>query len=60
MSNGQNIGDVIGAIILGIVGGIVLAELAKRMTRSRCPVCQTEIQYGVSHCPQCYTLLSWR
>ena len=58
--NDERIGDAIGAIILGVVGGILLAALARYLSRRyRCPVCGTEIQYGVNPCPHCRTILNW-
>lgn len=60
MSNGQgNIGAVIGAIILGIVGGVVLTALLEQLSRYRCPVCQQEIRRGISYCPNCHIALRW-
>jgi len=60
MSNGgQNVGTAIGAIILGILGGIVLAALLDQFGRHRCPVCQQQIQRGVNYCPNCHIALRW-
>lgn len=60
MSNGErNIGAAIGAIILGIVGGMVLVALLDQFGRYRCPVCQQQIQRDVSYCPNCHVALRW-
>jgi len=55
--------DVLGAIFgiaLGIVGGIALAALLNALLGPRCPVCQRQIQRGISMCPYCRTYLQWQ
>lgn len=60
MSNGQgNLGEAIGTIIVGILGGIALAALLEWLIGPRCPVCQEQIHRGVSFCPHCQTPLTW-
>lgn len=58
-NGGKNIGEAIGAILLGIVGGIALAAVLKYFSHPKCPVCHNQIQAGVSPCPFCCTALRW-
>lgn len=54
-----NLGEAIAVIILGILGGMALAALLEQFTRTRCPVCQNQIQRGLSPCPYCLSPLRW-
>lgn len=60
MSNGgKNVGEAIGTIILGIVGGMALAALVDYLTGYQCPVCQQRIRRSMSRCPNCHSELRW-
>jgi hypothetical protein len=58
-NSGKDLGEAIGAIILGIVGGLALGAILEAINRPRCPVCQQQIQRGIDYCPNCHTLLRW-
>lgn len=60
MSNGgKDFGVAVGAILLGILGGMILAAVLDRFGNYKCPVCHKQIQRGASNCPNCHVALRW-
>lgn len=61
MPDDGNAGEALGAIVLGIVGGLAaLAFLDAIFGTTSCPVCQNRVRRGVTRCPNCQTLLRWQ
>jgi len=44
--------DKLFGLFLGIVGGLVLAEILSRLLGYKCPKCGAEIK-GQTYCPNC-------
>jgi len=60
MTDSKQIEEAIGAIILGIFGGMIAASIINYLTkRSTCPVCKQQIKQGTNRCPYCQTYLEW-
>jgi len=60
MTDTKQVEEAIGAIVLGILGGLVAASIINYLTkRSTCPVCKQPIQQGITRCPHCQTFLEW-
>lgn len=56
---GAAIGTAIGAIILGVLGGLALKAVVDYIGRPKCPVCERHVRPGVNQCPKCHTVLRW-
>ncbi len=59
MTTGKDFGNTVGAILVGIVGGIVAAAILDAITTPKCPICKQNIQQGAPVCPNCGRLLQW-
>ena len=59
MANGKDLSNLIGGILLGILGGIVAAAIINALTAPKCPHCQGVVQRGVPRCPHCDIFLVW-
>lgn len=57
--SGKELGEAVGAILLGIVGGLALAAILEAVTKPKCPVCKNTIEKGIAVCPHCQTWLQW-
>ncbi len=58
----EGVGDSLGKIALGILGGVFVAKLLQRFSESNqasCPVCGNQIHRGIDICPHCHTGLRW-
>ena len=56
----KRVGEVVGAVALGIIGGLVAASIVNYLTRQyECPSCRQQITQGVRKCPHCKTYLEW-
>ena len=58
----ESVGDSVGKIALGILGGVFVAQLLKRFSESHyanCPVCGNQIHRDIEMCPHCHTGLRW-
>ena len=56
----KRVGEAIGAIALGILGGLVAASLINYLSgRPTCPVCKQKIPREIKKCPHCETYLEW-
>lgn len=58
-TTGQELGTIIGAAIVGIVGGLVVIAILDSIFSPKCPVCKQTIPKGANPCPNCYTSLRW-
>lgn len=56
---GKEFGEAIGAILLGILGGLALAAILEALTKPKCPVCKHTIEKGITICPHCQASLQW-
>ena len=59
MATGKDVGSAIGAVALGIIGGIIAAAIINALRPIRCPGCQNTIQRGIQRCPTCGIFLQW-
>lgn len=60
MVDAKRVGEAIGAIALGILGGLVAASIINYLAgRSICPVCKKDIHREIRRCPHCGTYLEW-
>jgi hypothetical protein len=57
--NGGKVGEAIGAILLGIIGGVALGAILEAVSKPKCPVCKQTIEKGVPVCPHCSSCLTW-
>lgn len=55
----RSAGELVGGLLLGILGGLALKALVDYLGRPRCPVCRRQIQRGVASCPYCHVALRW-
>jgi hypothetical protein len=53
MSKDDDLLEVIGAIGLGILGGVALAELLKKLSEKKCPYCNNINEADRQHCKYC-------
>jgi hypothetical protein len=52
--------EIVGAIFLGIVGGLIAAAILDALIGTvPCPVCNQRIRRGTTPCPHCQTTLRW-
>ncbi|HEX9896425.1 MAG TPA: hypothetical protein VGA85_02020 [Dehalococcoidales bacterium] len=58
-SSGKELGEALGAIFLGIVGGLALASILEALTKPKCPVCKNTVEKGTVICPHCSAWLQW-
>jgi len=49
----KNNGDKLVGILLGILGGIALAELLKNLLQKKCPYCNNLNESNREHCKFC-------
>jgi hypothetical protein len=59
-NSGKEVGEAIGAIILGIVGGLALGAIIEAISKPKCPVCNQTIEKNTAICPHCSASLQWR
>jgi len=59
-NSGGNVGEALGAILLGIIGGVALGAILDAMSKPKCPVCNQTIENGTPVCPHCSASLQWR
>ena len=58
-NSGRDLGEAVGAIILGIVGGLALGAIIEAVTKPKCPVCHNTIEKETIVCPHCSSWLQW-
>ena len=49
----DDLGEAIAGIILGILGGIALAEILSRLLGKKCPRCGNTLQPNQIYCLRC-------
>lgn len=49
----DDVGEVIAGIILGIIGGLALAEILKSLVKRKCPQCGNAILQNQIYCLRC-------
>ena len=51
--------NALGAVVLGVLGGIAVAAILSALTGAKCPVCNNQLIRGVRECPHCHAPLRW-
>ena len=60
MTNGKKVGEALGAIALGVIGGLIAASIINYLLdRPKCPVCKKQIPRRALQCPYCKSYLEW-
>ncbi len=55
----RDVGEAIGGILLGIIGGIALGAILEAISKPKCPVCKQPIEKDTIICPHCSSWLQW-
>lgn len=58
-NSGKDLGEAIGAIFLGILGGLALGAILEALSKPKCPVCGNPIEKEAIICPHCSAWLQW-
>ena len=59
MADSKDFGALLGAILLGVVGGIVAAAILDALTPPKCPYCGSTVCQGDPVCGSCGQALYW-
>ncbi len=49
----NDIGSVIGSIAIGVVGGLIAAEILSKLFEKRCPNCNSKVSHEQECCYNC-------
>jgi len=49
----DDLGEAIAGIVLGVLGGIALAEILSRIFGKKCPRCGSPVQQNQMYCLKC-------
>jgi hypothetical protein len=50
---------IIGAILIGLLGGMAAIALLLLLSKPKCPHCHNDIEKGTPICPHCNIPLQW-